>query len=282
VQFVEVLGQINAPQCVPVLLDIVKRSNSNELRIASLGALQPYGDDTIGAAVVAFYNALPADVQSVAQSLLASRRSWAERFLREVEAGKIDPTSVPQAMLRKILFHDDERIHTMIRRQWGDVQGATTQAMRERIEHLQSVIGGAAGNPYDGKRLYMANCGKCHRLFDEGGDVGPNLTTYQRDDLSRMLINVVNPSAEIREGFENFLIMTQDGRMLTGFLADQDKQVVILRDVDGQNAVIPRGEIEMMRSVPQSVMPDGALDKLNDQEVRDLFAYLRATQPLNN
>jgi putative heme-binding domain-containing protein len=137
-----------------------------------------------------------------------------------------------------------------------------------------------SGNPYNGKQLYNASCGKCHRLFEEGGRIGPELTSYKRDDLRRMLLNVVNPSAEIREGFENYVAITGDGRTLNGFISDQDAQVVTLRGPDGQTTVLPRTDLEDLKAVPVSLMPEGLLKDLSEQQVRDLFAYLRSTQPL--
>jgi len=95
-----------------------------------------------------------------------------------------------------------------------------------------------------------------------------------------MLLNVVNPSAEIREGFENYLIYTADGRALNGFLVDQDSKLVVLRGVEGQTVSVERENIERMAPVPRSLMPEGVLKPLSAQQVRDLFAYLRATQPL--
>ena len=97
-----------------------------------------------------------------------------------------------------------------------------------------------------------------------------------------MLLNVVNPSAEIREGFENYLIQTEDGRTLSGFIVDQDNRVVTLKGIDGQSITLDRDDIEVMRAVDRSVMPEGLLKSLDEAEVRDLFAYLRSSQPLSN
>jgi putative heme-binding domain-containing protein len=127
----------------------------------------------------------------------------------------------------------------------------------------------------------MNQCGKCHLLFNQGGKVGPDLTTYKRDDVEAMLLNVVNPSAEIREGFESYLVATTDGRTLTGFMEDQDRRLVVLRGQDGQSIAIPRDEIEEMRVTRNSIMPEGQLKEYNEQQIRDLFAYLRSSQPLN-
>ena len=95
-------------------------------------------------------------------------------------------------------------------------------------------------------------------------------------------MNIVNPSAEIREGFESFLVLTDEGRTASGFLFDQDNRVVVLRGVDGQNITLPRDQIEEMLPQKKSLMPEGLLKPMTPQQVRDLFAYLKSAQPLNN
>jgi putative heme-binding domain-containing protein len=154
--------------------------------------------------------------------------------------------------------------------------------MQKRIVHWQQVVGNGNGSPYPGKKLFEATCAKCHTLFGRGGFIGPDLTSYKRDDIANVLLHIVNPSAEIREGFETYLVLTDDGRALTGFLLDQDNQIVVLRSADGQDSTIPRSRIDEMKAIPQSLMPEGLLDTLNEQQVRDLFAYFRSSQPLND
>ena len=279
-QYVQIFGEVRQPRCVPLLLGVVEKSRDEALRRAALTALQSYPDARIGTAVVRLYGQLPEDVRSVAQTLLASRKSWALELLQAVQSGKIDRAAVPAVAVRKILLHADKQLTTLVHKLWGDVQGATTAEMRQRIERLTKVIQSGSGNPYSGRKLYANNCGKCHTLFGQGGQVGPDLTAYQRTDLDRLLVNVVNPSAEIREGFETFVVETKNGRVVNGFLADQDNRVVVLRGVDGQNLIIPRTEIEAMKKSDRSVMPEETLKDLTDQQVRDLFAYLRSSQPL--
>ena len=138
------------------------------------------------------------------------------------------------------------------------------------------------GDPYAGKEIFTSTCAKCHRLFDSGGEIGPDLTPYKRDDLARVLLNIVDPNTEIREGFETWLAVTEDGRTVSGFKVDEDDQVVVLRGSDGVNVTVPRNQIEELAKQPVSLMPTGLLDKMNDQQRRDLFAYLRSSQPLNN
>jgi putative heme-binding domain-containing protein len=95
-----------------------------------------------------------------------------------------------------------------------------------------------------------------------------------------MALHVVHPNAEIREGYENFTARTLDGRVLSGFLAEQDDKMIALRGFDGQNVTLARSEIAGLQPAGASLMPEGLLDGLDDQQIRDLFGYLRSTQPL--
>jgi len=96
-----------------------------------------------------------------------------------------------------------------------------------------------------------------------------------------MVLNIVNPNAEIREGYELYQILDLDGRVVSGFRFDQDQNVVVLRGSDGQNITIKRDDIDEMVKQPKSLMPEGLLDKLTDQQLRDLFAFLRSSQPVH-
>lgn len=281
IEYVHLFAEVVQPASVPVLLKIIRDSSDDALRGAALVALQKYTDPEVARTVLDTYGKFTDDVRAAAQTLLASRTAWTLELLRAVAAGKIDRTSLPLDVLQKLQLHRDERIAELIGKIWGEVRPATTEELRAEIDRFESVVRAGPGSPAAGKKLFMAQCGKCHRLFGEGGEVGPDLTTYKRDDLPIMLLNIVNPNAEIREGFETYLVATSDGRTLAGFLVDQNNRLVILRGGDGQSVVIPRSEIDEMAVTRSSIMPENQLKQYNDQQIRDLFAYLRSSQPLN-
>jgi putative heme-binding domain-containing protein len=154
--------------------------------------------------------------------------------------------------------------------------------MQQQVQRLAGVIRAGKGDPYSGQKLFNAACASCHTLFARGGKVGPDLTSYQRGDLDTMLLHIVNPSAEIREGYENMVFETKDERWLNGFLIERDVNVVVIRGPDGQNITLQQKDIVEMRAAGLSLMPESLLDNLSEQQVRDLFAYLRSTQPLAN
>ena len=86
--------------------------------------------------------------------------------------------------------------------------------------------------------------------------------------------NIADPSAVIREEYTQFIVLTGDGRRLSGLVAGQDKTTVTLKDEEGRTTRLDRSRIEEMSASPVSFMPEGQLKPLSDKQIRDLFAYL--------
>jgi putative heme-binding domain-containing protein len=105
------------------------------------------------------------------------------------------------------------------------------------------------------------------------------LTPHDRRDARTLLLAIVHPSAEIREGFSGMAIETVDGRLVTGLKVADTAAGITVRGSDGTDTTVPRAEIESAEPLAQSLMPENLLDALSEQELRDLFAYLMSTTP---
>ncbi len=280
-QYTEILGEAPNAKAIPVLLGIVKSEPVADLKQAALGALKPYNDARIPEAVLAVYGGLPDGLRKAAGMLVAGRVDWALELLRAIDAGGLAASLVSAEVVSLLRSQGDERVGQLLAKHFA---GATTDAakLEKEIQRLARVVMAKPGNPYEGKKLYVASCGACHRLFEQGGQIGPDLTAYQREDLDAMLLSIINPGAEIREGYENFLLSTKDGRLASGFLIEQDNRSVVLRELDGQDVTFARGEIRELKAQGVSLMPGRLLAGYNEVQIRDLMAYLRSSQPLNN
>jgi putative heme-binding domain-containing protein len=274
-------GEVKTPRSVPVLVKIAGEDRKSELRKAALTALLLYEDESIGSQVAEVYPSLPADVRPSAMNLMASRPAWSLEFFKLIESGTIKPGEVPADVVMRLRSQQDAHATASVQKLFPISKPAPKTTRMTEVARVRSIIGAGTGDPYRGEATFLQRCAVCHTLFHKGGNVGPNLTSYQRDDLSTMLISIVDPSAEIREGFQNYLLKTKDGRTLSGFLSDNDAQIVALRGLDGQDIRVPRTDIAKLEAVPTSLMPEGLLEGLSDQEMRDFFAYLRMPQPIS-
>jgi len=281
-QMISVLGEVHPASALEALLRVGDNDAEPELRKSALSALMSYDDARIPAAVLKDYGAFAPDVRTAALTLFTSRAAWALAFVQAVDKNSIKAAAVPLDSVRRMKLHKNAELAALIAKHWPQTDLATTAEMQQQVQRLTSVVQGGTGNPYAGQTLFNSACASCHTLFARGGKVGPDLTAYQRGDLDTMLLHIVNPSAEIREGYENFQIETKDERSLSGFLVERDAQVVVIRGADGQNISVDQKDVAEMKTSGMSLMPEGLLDALSEQQVRDLFAYLRSTQPLAN
>lgn len=287
-EILSILAELRVPSSIPNLIRFFRSSvQDDSLRQAALNALQPYDAPVVAEAVLGLMPKLGRGSLSTAQGLLASRPSWSKLWLQTIQNPKatfsgpsLSRESVPLNWVRKWRQSQDPEMQKMVEALWPNVNVVSTAAMESQIQKLSEILRSGHGNPYSGRTLFQNTCGSCHKLFGQGAEVGPDLTSYKRDDLQTMLLSVVNPNAEVREGYETYSVETKDGRSLNGFLVEQDPQTVVLRGVDGQRLTLNRSDCVELKPAGASLMPEGLLDSMKEQEVRDLFAYLRATQPL--
>ena len=119
---------------------------------------------------------------------------------------------------------------------------------------------------------------------EDGARLGPDLAKPGKEATDIYLVeSVLLPSKVIKKGFETVVIITKAGTTVTGLLAEERTDAVVLRDAaqDGRPITILKKDIDGRNDKGQSLMPEGLLKDYTDQQVRNLFAYLRSTQPLN-
>src|ERR1051325_2251181 len=144
------------------------------------------------------------------------------------------------------------------------------------MTEVQKISSDGSGDLTRGKHLFATSCATCHKLHGEGQTIGPDLTGYERDNLDFLTLSIVDPSAAIREEYTNFEIETADGLLLTGFIVERGAQSVTIEDGQQGRTVVPTSRIKRLQPSAISRRPEGLLDGFNDQQIRDLFAYLRA------
>ncbi len=125
-----------------------------------------------------------------------------------------------------------------------------------------------------GQKIFTANCATCHRMGQQGLNIGPELTLI-RDKFDRLglLDAIVNPAAGIVFGYEAWLINTTEGESVYGFLV-ADGPMVTIKALSGQQRSIPAAQISTRKKQPGSLMPDPTTLGLTEQDLADVTGYL--------
>jgi putative heme-binding domain-containing protein len=274
--FIRTLGELRQAWSLALFLQSLSKGEPAPVRSAALLALQRYDSPEIAAAVVAQYPHMTVALQDKARDVLVSRPSWSATLLTVVEQGTVPAKDIGLEQVRRILLHNDPKLHERAEKLWGQVRSATSREKQGRILAVTQILAKGASDAARGKPLVAKHCLTCHQLFGEGVQIGPELTAADRKNLEVLLPNIIDPSAVIREGYQQYIVASVDGRILSGLLAENTADKVTILDAKGVRTTLRKTEIESMTRAETSLMPEGILDTLADQELRDLFAYLRS------
>jgi putative heme-binding domain-containing protein len=282
VSLIRAIGEVHAQAdvAVPVILKILQSESNEKIAIVCLGALQGYDQPDIGPAIIQLFPNMSPAVQETAQSVLASRKAWSQQLLEAIDGGHILAKLINQDTVARMAWHRDPNLQS-ISAKYFTTNETNASLLDQRIELFEKIALAGNGSPLEGQKVFhgVGNCGKCHQMFGRGGEVGPDLTSYNRSNLRTILLGIVNPNAEIREGFETLTVLTDDGQVITGFKTEEDANSLVLRTVDGQSQTIDKASVEEQHQSKTSLMPSGLLDSLTDTQLRDLFAFLTSTTP---
>ena len=207
--------------------------------------------------------------------------AWSLSLLDAMSRGEVQARSIPAEVAERLRRSPDATVRQRAVAALAASVPVPNSTTAQRIRQIEEVLKKSPGNPYAGEALFQQRCAACHRLFFKGGSVGPDLTSYQRDHLGTLLTSILDPSAEIREGYTSVEVETRDGRTLSGFLTDRDDRQITLRGLDGQDQALLVAEVLAVRPTGRSLMPEGLLEGLSDDQLRDFFAFLRSSQPFS-
>ncbi|MEW6302929.1 MAG: PVC-type heme-binding CxxCH protein [Verrucomicrobiota bacterium] len=272
-KYLEMLSERRMESAVPVILDLLRNERNEALRIDLLNALQRFANAEIGRAILELFPKFSARLRATAQTVLASRPDWSLWLLEAVDKTAIKPEQITIATVTAIQNHKVAAADTLIKKHWGRLRQSDAEK-NEKIASVRRLLAKGKGDAAQGRPTFMLICGTCHKLNNEGATIGPELTGYERDNLDFMLPAIIDPSLGVREEYTAFNVTTKDGQQLLGFLDENTPQSITLRDLTNNKIKIAREDVKTLEASHTSVMPDGLLDALNDQQIRDLFAYL--------
>ncbi len=219
-----------------------------------------------------------AGVQKQALAVLAERPEGAALAGRLFLEKKLPREALPQVA-------DALRTHAAGRPELGKLLtevmkgGLLVSLEPAEIERVRKLVA-SRGSARRGRALYLNSkalaCVTCHRLEGVGGQVGPDLTrVWETHSLEKLIEALLDPSKEIKEGYQSYVATTADGRVFTGLKVTQNAAEVVLRDATGKDVRIAARDLDTLTASRKSLMPDDVVRHLSFNEFLDLLAFLR-------
>lgn len=250
------------------------------LNTTAVQGLTEFNDPVIGEKLAQNYRRFfPSDRPAVVEALV-SRPEFARSLLDHMAAGKINRGELSAAQARQIRSFSNAELTQRLVDAWGETRDSPDDK-RQQIERLRQQITPetlAQSDPRDGRAIFNRLCANCHRLYGHGGQIGPDLTGSGRRELDYNLLNLIDPSATVGAEYRMSIVILKDGRVLNGIIASRTASTVVLQ-TPRERLTLPADAIDEIQPSAQSLMPEGQLQMLTDEQTRNLIAYLMsATQ----
>jgi putative heme-binding domain-containing protein len=275
---IALLGDLKDLPSLEPLLDLAAGDYraSSPTRAAALSALGNFDDASIAPALLAAYPRQDTAWRSQARELFVSRVGWARDYLLAIDRGLLPANDVTLDQLARSAALQSPELASLVRKHWGVTRGKTREERLAEVRRLNNDLRAAVGVPERGRRIFRDRCANCHRIHGEGETIGPDLTYANRRDRDFLLVSLVDPSGIVRKEYQAFTVATKDGRVVSGLLVEQTQSSITLRDARGERMRLARSEIDQIKELDASLMPESLYKELNPEQLRDLFSFLES------
>jgi putative heme-binding domain-containing protein len=275
---IDAAGDAQPQGAVPVLLKCAAKGQPREVRAAALAALQQFDDPAVAGAVLKLYPDLQGDLRGRAVSMLTTRPAWARTLLEAIDAGTVDRKELASDQVRRLALLHDPNVNVLATKIYGSLKHDTADEKKQAVQRFKQLIASPGGEPARGKKVFASTCGQCHAFQGEGNRIGPDLTGYDPSAPEFFLESAVDPNAVIRPEYAAYVVETTDGRVLNGQIVASGPDSITVEDGTAK-ITVSRARAKRISESPVSRMPEGLLDAMQPQQVKDLFAYLAAGDP---
>ncbi len=256
-------------------LSLVDLLDDALLRRDAIRSISAFDDVTLAQELLKRYPNLSVDEKQEAINALSSRSSYGLELTAALEKGDIPKRDIPAYVARLLRRIVGNRFVDV----WGPIDeiGTDKEALFVKYRELLQPDIIRTADSSNGRAIFNRTCAACHKLHGLGGNTGPDITGANRGNQEYLLSNILTPSAIIQDAYKMHIVLTDDGRIYSGIPAEENDRQLKLRIADRDEPVtIAVSQIESREVAAVSMMPEGILSNLKDDEVIDLFAYLQS------
>lgn len=266
------LVEIKDMKLPALLIDLL---NDQILQQPAILALAAFDKPEISTAILSHLSKLKPKVQHDALSTMASRLTYATELMAAIDNQSVDAELLSADVVRQLRAHNDPKINRQLERFWGISRSSSVSKLDE-IQKYKRIVGmgnSDLSNLSNGRVMFNRVCASCHKLYGEGGELGPDLTGSDRKNLHYVLSNVIDPNAEIPNDYRTAIIRMKDNRVLIGVVRSREpKRITVV--TPSEVIFLPKRDVAKIDAQNYSIMPEGLIRVFKDQELRDLISYL--------
>lgn len=241
-----------------------------DARVAAVEELSAEEDPTVVDAMLEAFNGATPRVREAILSALFSNRERLASIAEAVEQNLIPAASLSAVQRLALVEHPDASIRERVVKVLASSANQDEGAARKFVHALKETR-----DIEHGALVFREKCANCHQAHGVGIAVGPDLSAEFQRAEEAIVQDVVAPSAAIAAGYTTYAVATDDGRVASGLLVAESAGSLTIREPGGKETVILRKEIEDVKALPVSLMPEDLARTVSPKDLADVMGWLR-------
>jgi putative membrane-bound dehydrogenase-like protein len=271
-QAIGILGLDPTASSLPLLEKCLSPKQPQEVQVATVGALSNLRDPRVTSVLLDNWRTYTAPVREATLTAFFNDRSRLLALLEAIRGDKVQPWSLTRAMKLQLLHSPD----TEIKKKANILLENSAEGDRKAVFQRYRSALQLSGNPKRGQRIFEEVCSKCHKIGNQGYEVGPDLLSVLSRPKSQLMTDILIPNLNVENGYEEYLAQTTDGQLISGVIVKQSPTAVTLRRAKGEEDTVLRSSLTNLRSLSLSAMPEDLDKSVSIEGMADLLAYLKS------
>ena len=256
------------------IAELLSPRTAPELQSVAIASLQKDGSDSVPDIILADWSTREPRLRRDSVALLLSRPAWTLKLLAAMTAGEVSATELDLPQQQALLDHSNEQVRKAASQSF---KPRTSAARQEAIQRYSAAMTDS-GDPGVGRQVFQKHCSGCHRVQDLGHVVGPDIANYAGKPVQSLLIAMLDPNQAIDPRYQAYVAVLNDGRSVTGIIAEEAASSLTLLSAEGKRETVLRSEVEQIRSTGKSLMPEGFEQNASIADVNHLWAFFRSVR----
>ncbi len=269
----KLLGTAPYAQVTDDLYALLVPRTPQDLQVAIVQSLAAETDPGIAGRLLSGWRGYSPPVQFAVAEACVNQPLRITALFDAIETGTVPPMQLSPLRRTLLMKHADENIRLRAQKLFSLPE---TSSRAEIIRSYLDALKNSSGDSERGRQAYLKHCQSCHKIGSVGREVGPSLVTIKHRRPDEILTAIFDPNREIGPNFVQYVILLNDGRTLTGIIAEETATSVTLLQQDDKRETILRSNIEEISNTGVSLMPEGLEKNIPPAEIVDLLAYLRS------
>lgn len=256
----------------PVFEELLSVQQPLPVRQRAITALGLVNDDRVAELLIEAWPGLSPQLRMSAVETLFSRKPWLLSLLDAVKAGDINPGDIGPERVQLLKTNQDKTVKKLAESLFHNERLTGRSDVIKEYQASLKLKGDAA----NGKQVFKKSCSACHRLENVGVQLGADLKAIKDRGTDAVLLNILDPNREVKPQYVTYLLVTTQGRTITGLIKEENANSITIARADGTSDTVLRIDIDELISSRLSFMPEGLEKQINPQEMADLLAYLNS------